>query len=72
LHERPDLVIIATDLLHFDWYQETRRSTYPALALPGPFPWPETVMCTNPLVSACFVEYARQVGMDCKPPEGSH
>jgi hypothetical protein len=72
LHERPDLVVIATDLLHFDWYQETLRSTYPALVLPGPFPWPETVMDANPLVPACFVEYTGQTIMDCSPPEDGH
>jgi hypothetical protein len=72
LHRRPDLVIIATDLLHFDWYQETLRSTYPSLVLPGPFPFPETVMYANPLAPACSVEYDEEIIMDCRPPAESH
>lgn len=72
LHRRPDLVVIATDLLHFDWYQETLRSTYPSLVLPGPFPFPETVMDSNPLIPACSVEYDEEIIMDCRPSAERH
>jgi len=72
LHRRPDLMIIATDLLHFDWYQETLRSTYPSLVLPGPFPFPETVMYANPLAPACSVGYDEETIMECQPPAESH
>lgn len=39
LDERADLVLLATDLLHYDWYQESMKRTYPSLVLKGPFPW---------------------------------
>lgn len=66
LRERSDIIVIATDLMHFDWYQETLRSVYPSLFLPGPFPWPETVMQANPLAPVCYVEYVERAMIDCK------
>lgn len=65
LGERPDVVVIATDLLHFDWYQETLRATYPALAVPGPLPFGETVRLANPERTACYVEYPQESPIDC-------
>ena len=35
LGERRDVAVLATDLLHFDWYQENLRSTYPSLVNTG-------------------------------------
>jgi hypothetical protein len=57
LSERPDLAVMASDLLHFDWYQENLQSTYPSLEVPGPFPWPGTMAATNPSRPACYVQY---------------
>jgi hypothetical protein len=71
LRQRPDLVVIATDLMYFDWYQETLRVAYPALKLPGPFPWPETVAQANPANPVCYIEYVEQVVIDCELPEYS-
>jgi hypothetical protein len=68
LGERPDLAVIAADLLHFDWYQENLRSTYPALVVPGPFPWPETIRGANPSRQVCTVEYSDSTLMDCSQP----
>jgi hypothetical protein len=65
LRQRPDLAIIAADLLHFDWYQETLRSVYPSLAIRGPFPWPETIMSLNPSRPACFVEFTEVTSITC-------
>jgi hypothetical protein len=65
LGRRPDLAVIATDLLHFDWYQETLRATYPGLRLPGPLPWPGTVASANPARPACSVRYAERTEMEC-------
>jgi hypothetical protein len=67
LHERPDLAIVATDLLGFDWYQKTLASTYPDLALPGPFPFAETLAALNPERSACFIEYTDFSKIQCLP-----
>jgi hypothetical protein len=68
LHERPDLVVIATDLLHFDWYQENLRFTYPSLVVPGPFPWPETIAIANASRAACYIQYADHAEIHCLKP----
>ena len=68
LNQRTDLAVIASDLLHFDWYQETLETTYPGLNLPGSFPWPETVAAANPSRPACFVEYTNQTEIECSSP----
>ncbi len=65
LSQRPDLAVMASDLLHFDWYQENLQSTYPSLAVPGPFPWPETMALANPARPACYVQYADQAEIEC-------
>jgi hypothetical protein len=69
LMQRTDLVVIASDLLHFDWYQETLEKTYPGLKLPAPFPWPQTVAAANPARPACFVEYTGQTEINCVFPK---
>ncbi len=68
LHQRADLVVIATDLLHFDWYQKTLHAAYPALAIPRPFPWPETLAPANPARPVCHVQYTGQAEIDCSQP----
>ena len=65
LSERPDLAVMASDLLHFDWYQENLQSTYPSLAVPGPFPWLGTIAAANPSRPACYVQYADQTEIEC-------
>ena len=65
LRQRSDLTVIASDLLHFDWYQENLKTTYPALIIPGPFPWPATVAAANPLRTVCFVQYVDRPEMEC-------
>jgi hypothetical protein len=66
LGERPDVVVIAEELLHFDWYQETLQGAYPALNVPAPFPWAQTVADANPARPACYVQYTRQAEIRCK------
>ncbi|MEP7133555.1 MAG: DUF2723 domain-containing protein [Chloroflexota bacterium] len=70
LNERPDLVVIAEDLLHFDWYQETLQKVYPALGVPGPFPWPETIALANPQRAVCYIQYTDQAEINCREPVG--
>jgi hypothetical protein len=65
LDERPDLALVAEDLLHFDWYQETLRSTYPAFVVTGPFPWPETIARENPGRATCNIQYTNQPEISC-------
>ena len=68
LGERSDVVVIASDLLHFDWYQRTLRATYPALVVPGPLPFGETVRLANPERTACYVEYPQESEIECLEP----
>jgi hypothetical protein len=66
LQERPDLFIIATDLLHHDWYQQNLHAIYPNLHLPGPFPFPETIAASNPDHLICLVEYVEESLIECQ------
>jgi hypothetical protein len=56
LHERPDLVIIATDMLPFDWYRANLRHTYPGLVIPAStaLPWMEAIRAANPARHTCY------------------
>ncbi len=66
LDERADLVVLATDLLHYDWYQESMKKTYPSLVLPGPFPWTSTVVAANSTRDICYVTCDNQVEILCE------
>ncbi len=68
LKERLDLIVIAEDRLHFDWYQETLQKTYPSLVVPGPFPWLETIVQANSLRAICPVQYSGRTEVDCSKP----
>lgn len=69
LGERPDVSVVAEDLLHFDWYQENLRAVYPSLLVPGPFPWAETVALANPSRPVCYVQFVDVPAIDCSLPE---
>ena len=66
LHQRPDMVIIAEELLHFDWYQETLQSTYPSLVIPGPFPWSQNIADANQMRPVCYVQSIDQPQVECE------
>jgi len=70
LDERADLVLLARDLLHYDWYQESMKRTYPSLALQGPFPWTSTVVAANPTRDVCYVAYDNQAEILCEKAAG--
>jgi hypothetical protein len=67
LQERPDLAVVATDLLQFDWYQQTLHSRYPDLNVPGPFPFAETVAVANSERPVCYVRYIQMTEISCFP-----
>jgi hypothetical protein len=64
---RPDLAIVATDLLGFQWYLQTLQSTYPDLNSPAPFPFPETLAAANPGRPICYVQYIQAPEINCLP-----
>jgi hypothetical protein len=69
LGQRPDIAVVAEELLHFDWYQESLRDTYSGLEVPGPLPWAQNVAGANPMRPVCHVEYADPTGqtvIDCE------
>lgn len=68
LGQRPDVTVIAEELLHFDWYVETLRATYPDLIIPSPLPWVETLTAANPERAPCFVKHADEVTIECAAP----
>jgi len=70
LDERADFVLLATDLLHYDWYQESMKRTYPSLVLQGPFPWTSTVVAANPTRDVCYVMYDNQAEILCEKAAG--
>lgn len=57
--------MLAVDLLHFEWYQESLRATYPSLVVPGPFPWRETIIAANPSRPVCDVQYDESTFIAC-------
>ena len=67
LRERTDLAIISTDLLQFNWYMQTLRTTYPGLNLPGSFLFKETVIAANPMRPVCNVQYNQVAEINCLP-----
>lgn len=67
LGQRPDLAVIAVDLLQFPWYLQTLQSTYPDLELPGPFPFPQTVIAANPGRAVCYAQYLQAAEINCLP-----
>lgn len=66
LDQRPDMAVIAEELLHFDWYLETLQDTYPGLNVPGLLPWAQNVADANPFRPACYVQFAAQAEIVCK------
>jgi len=67
LHNRTDLAVLATDLLQYDWYQLTLHSVYPALNVPGPYPFAETVVVANSERPVCYVQYIESAEISCFP-----
>ena len=70
LHQRPDIVVVAPELLSFDWYQQTIRATYPQLNLPEQFPWPVVLEATNPSRPVCYIQYSSQANILCANGNG--
>jgi hypothetical protein len=67
LRNRSDLVVVATDLLSFDWYQETLHTNYPNLELTRYFPFAETMATSNPKRPVCYIEYIQLTDIQCLP-----
>ena len=66
LKERPDMAVVATELLGFDWYQQSLQAAYPGLKLPGPFPFAERMAALNPDRPVCFIQYIEEAQIQCR------
>jgi hypothetical protein len=66
LRQRPDLVVIAPDLLTHPWYQDALRKNYPDLILPDFFPFPAAVIASNPDRGVCYVQYNQSAQIKCQ------
>ena len=66
VHQRQDLVIIANDLLPFDWYRANLQHTYPELSIPtsGDLPWAASIRDANPGRPVCY-PYDQDVALNC-------
>jgi hypothetical protein len=70
LGQRPDLVIVASDLLPFEWYADNLRVTYEQVNVPpGPL-FPSSLAASNPDLPTCFVRYEDWTQLYCPPAAG--
>lgn len=67
LGQRPDLTVIVTDLLHFEWYDATLRAHYPRVQWPEGFLWVENIGPANPALPVCEVSYYEEQVFTCQP-----
>lgn len=67
LHQRPDVTVVVTGLLPYDWYRATLQSTYPSLSVPGVAngAWEAAVAQENPGRSVCFATYQNTAAFSC-------
>jgi len=66
LKQRTDISVIAPDLLHWDWYLDSLKATYPLMNFSTPFPWPTTIIDENPMRPVCFVQYKVRYEISCE------
>lgn len=65
LHQRPDVIVIASDLLHYEWYNNVLRATYPQAAWPEELFWPQTVAAANPQRPVCRAVWDGSAVLTC-------
>ena len=65
LKQRPDITVIATELLGWDWYIHTLRSTYPALDWSAKITWSPSIIQNNPGHPICQVSYWNKEEISC-------
>ncbi len=68
LHQRPDLTVIATDLIHFDWYAESLRETYPSTNFPDDILWKEAIIRANASRPICDISCFTSEEYNCRMP----
>ena len=65
LKQRPDITVIATELLGWDWYIQTLRSTYPNLDWSAKLIWSPSIIQNNPGHPICQVSYWNHEVISC-------
>jgi hypothetical protein len=67
LNQRPDLVIVSSDLLQFPWYLESLRVAYPGLQINASFLFESSLAAANPERPTCTVTYLNWAQVYCDP-----
>ncbi len=67
LRQRPDVVIVATDLLYYDWYLDTLRATYPTLVIEGDVVWSGSLVSQNLARPVCVLDDRDLEAVLCAP-----
>jgi hypothetical protein len=65
LRQRTDLIVLAPELLQYDWYQEVVRSAYPLLSMPASLPYPEAIIRINSQRPVCNVQFTDHTELAC-------
>lgn len=65
LKQRPDIMVLASDLLHFAWYDDTLRATYPETRWPEGLFWQQTIAAANPERPECTVHFSEREIFEC-------
>jgi hypothetical protein len=68
LHQRPDVAVVVTGLLPYDWYRTTLRSIYPSLSVPSIAngSWDSAMGLANPGHPACSATYQDMAAFSCQ------
>lgn len=64
LHSRPDVAVIARDLVPMPWYRQMLEATYPGLQVPD-LPWVEAILLVNASRPACELGIELRPRVDC-------
>ncbi|MDX9992340.1 MAG: DUF2723 domain-containing protein [Anaerolineales bacterium] len=67
LKQRPDLVILSSDLLQFSWYLDSLRVAYPSLQINGSYLFESSLIAANPTRPNCTVTYLNWPQVYCAP-----
>ncbi len=69
LQQRADLIVLAEDLLPFDWYRQSSRATYPEVVIPeaADSVWAVALWQENSSRPFCYVRSEDGMTMACRP-----
>jgi hypothetical protein len=68
LHQRPDIALVAINLMPYDWYRRNLVSAYPTLLVPdhATLSWDSTIIQANPGRPVCDASYKNVIDFSCR------